>query len=189
MWCLHFVNTQSSYFYRHWIFVVTAASWETSYNYRASQVLRAATDGCLSQRWLPGLPTIGSTYWRCSQTLSVISVQFLIWCFFSKNLTSTVDFSILYGACFFESFSLSPNCTGIRHRSSWKLYSKFVSCRVSEHDFLHFIYVLWIYTLSHNENSCLGMSQIAIIITSTLIWWCTWEIFIKLFRYTNIWTL
>ena len=27
-----------------------------------------------------------------------------------------------------ESFSLSPNCTGIRHRSSWKLHSKFSSC-------------------------------------------------------------
>ena len=34
---------------------------------------------------------------------------------------------------------------------------------VSEHDILLFIYVLWIYTHSHNENSCLGMSQIAII--------------------------
>ena len=34
--------------------------------------------------------------------------------------------------------------------------------RVSEHDFLLFIYLLQIYTGSHNENSCLGMSQIAI---------------------------
>ena len=31
--------------------------------------------------------------------------------------------------------------------------------RVSEHDFLLFIYVLWIYTRSRNENSCLGMSH------------------------------
>ena len=40
--------------------------------------------------------------------------------------------------------------------------------RVSEHDFLLFIYVLWIYTRSHNENSCLGMSQIAIITITPL---------------------
>ena len=40
--------------------------------------------------------------------------------------------------------------------------------RVSEHDFLLFIYVLWIYTSSHNENSCLGMSQIAMITITTL---------------------
>ena len=39
--------------------------------------------------------------------------------------------------------------------------------RVSEHVFLLFIYVLWIYTPSHNENSCLGMSQIAIITITT----------------------
>ena len=39
---------------------------------------------------------------------------------------------------------------------------------VSEQDFLLFIYVLRIYTCSHNENSCLGMSQIAIITITTL---------------------
>ena len=33
---------------------------------------------------------------------------------------------------------------------------------------LHVGYVLWIYTVSHNENSCLGMSQIAIITITTL---------------------
>ena len=33
---------------------------------------------------------------------------------------------------------------------------------------LHILYVLWIHTRSHNENSCLGMSQIAIIPISTL---------------------
>ena len=40
--------------------------------------------------------------------------------------------------------------------------------RVSEHDFLLFIYVLWIYAHSHNENSYLGKSQIAIITITTL---------------------
>ena len=40
--------------------------------------------------------------------------------------------------------------------------------RVPEHDFLLFIYVSWIYTRSHNENSCLGMSQITIITITTL---------------------
>ena len=39
---------------------------------------------------------------------------------------------------------------------------------VSEHDFLLFIYVLWIYKRSNDENSCLGMSQIAIITITTL---------------------
>ena len=40
--------------------------------------------------------------------------------------------------------------------------------RVSEHNFLLFIYVLWIYTRSHNENSCLGMLQITVITITTL---------------------
>ena len=40
--------------------------------------------------------------------------------------------------------------------------------RLSEHDFLLFIYVLCIYTGSRNENSCLVMSQIAIITITTL---------------------
>ena len=65
-------------------------------------------------------------------TQSVISVQFFSpissQCFFCKNMTSTVDFSILYEVCFFKSCSLSPNCTGIRHMSLLKLYSKFASC-------------------------------------------------------------
>ena len=30
--------------------------------YRASQILRAATDGCRSRPWLTGLPTSGSAY-------------------------------------------------------------------------------------------------------------------------------
>ena len=46
------------------------------YIYRASQILRAATDGCRSRPWLACRPTSGSAYWLCSQTLSVISVQF-----------------------------------------------------------------------------------------------------------------
>ena len=45
---------------------------------------------------------------------------------------------------------------------------KFIrNLHVSEHDFLLFIYVLWIYTRSRNENSCLGVSQIAIITITT----------------------
>ena len=40
--------------------------------------------------------------------------------------------------------------------------------RVSEHDFLLFVYALWIYTRSHNENSSLDMSQIAIITITAL---------------------
>ena len=63
-------------------------------------------------------------FWRVCSNL----FPNLIYCFFCKNITSTVDFSILYRACFFEYSSLSPNCTGIRHRFSWKLVSKFASC-------------------------------------------------------------
>ena len=40
--------------------------------------------------------------------------------------------------------------------------------RVSEHDFVLFIYILRIYTHSRNETSCLGMSQISIITITTL---------------------
>ena len=83
-------------------------------------------------------------------------------------MMSTVDISILYGACFLESFSQSPNCTGIRHWLSRKLYSKFVSCFRTRLSAFYSLYVLWIYTHSHNENSCLGMSQIAIITITTL---------------------
>ena len=97
---------------------------------------------------------------------SSISLANLIWCFFCKNMTSTVEFSTLYGACFFESFSLSPNCTGIRHRSSRKLYSKFASCFRTRFSAFH-IRIVNI-TRPHNDNSCLGMSQIAIITIGTL---------------------
>ena len=40
--------------------------------------------------------------------------------------------------------------------------------RVSEHSFLRFIFILWVYTHLHNESSCLGMSQIPIITITTL---------------------
>ena len=79
-----------------------------------------------------------------------------------------VNISILYRPCFFESFSLSPNCTGIRHRSSWKLYSKFDSCFRTRLSAFHIRIVYILYTCSRNENSCLGMSQIAIITITTL---------------------
>ena len=37
-----------------------------------------------------------------------------------------------------------------------------------QQNYWNYIYILWIYTRSHNENSCLGMSQIAIITITTL---------------------
>ena len=80
----------------------------------------------------------------------LISCQFHLM-FRLKNMTSTVHFSILYGACFFEYFSLSPNCTGMRHRSSWKLYSKFAKCfrtRLSA-----FIYVLSRHVTNRNNHN------------------------------------
>ena len=39
---------------------------------------------------------------------------------------------------------------------NWRLYKE-------QQNYWNYIYVLWIYTHLHNENSCLGMSQIAII--------------------------
>ena len=60
--------------------------------------------------------------------------------FLFKNMMSTVHFSIRYGAYFFEYFSLSPNCTGIRTGPSGNFTRNLR--RVSEHDFLLFIYVL-----------------------------------------------
>ena len=49
----------------------------------------------------------------------------------------------------------------------WKLE---YLCRLykEQQNYWNYIYVLWIYTRSHNENSCLGMSQIAIITINTL---------------------
>ena len=40
--------------------------------YRASPILRAATDGCRSWLWLAYQPISGATYWRCSQTLTLL---------------------------------------------------------------------------------------------------------------------
>ena len=97
---------------------------------------------------------------------SSVSLANLVLCLFCKNMTSAVGFSILYGACFFQSFSLSPNCTGIRHSSSWKLYSKFASCFRTRLSAFH-ISIVNIYTRSHYENSCLGMSKIATITITT----------------------
>ena len=55
-------------------------------------------------------------------------------------MTSAVDFSILYGACFFESFSLYPNLLGLGTGRPGNLIRNLR--RVSEHEFLLFIYVL-----------------------------------------------
>ena len=43
-------------------------------------------------------------------------------------------------------------------------------CRLykEQQHYWNYIYILWIYTHSHNENSCLGMSQNAIITITTL---------------------
>ena len=46
----------------------------------------------------------------------------------SSNVSSLRTWRRLFTFLFFEYFSLSRNCTGIRHRTSWKLYSKFASC-------------------------------------------------------------
>ena len=68
--------------------------------------------------------------------------------FFCKNMTSTVDFSIRYGACFSESFSLSPNCAGIMRRSSWKLDWKFASCFRTRHSAFHIVRIVNIHTFT-----------------------------------------
>ena len=147
----------------HWIGVYWGRKIERC---RASQILRAATDGCRMRPWLASLPTSVSGYWRCSQILTVISVQFLspilsnvssgrTWCRWVTFvfLMEPVSFNLL--DCL---QIVGP--TGIRHRSSGHFTLNLR--RVWEHDFLLFIYVLWIYIRSHNENSCLGMSQITI---------------------------
>ena len=43
-------------------------------------------------------------------------------------------------------------------------------CRLykEQWNYWNYVYVMWIYTSSNNENSCLGMSQIAIITITTL---------------------
>ena len=97
-------------------------------------------------------------FWELSSNLSPISSNVSSVRTWRQQLT----FLFFYGACFLESFSQSPNCTGRPGNFIRNLH------RVSEHDFLLFIYILWIYTRSRNENSCLVMSQIAIITISTL---------------------
>ena len=72
--------------------------------------------------------------------------------------TEPVSFNLL--ACLLILLGLGTGCPGNFTRNFR---------RVSEHYFLLFVfYVLWIYTQSHNENSYLGMSQIAIITITTL---------------------
>ena len=121
-------------------------------NIQNFQILCVATDGCRSRPWLAGLPTSGSTYWRCSQTLTVISVQFLSP--ISSNISSVrtwrrrltfvfftepVSFNLL--ACLLIVLGLS---TGRPGYFTQNLH------RVSEHYFLLFIYILWIsYTHIH----------------------------------------
>ena len=44
----------------------------------ASQILRVATDGSRLRPWLACQPTIGTSYWCCSQTLTLL-FQFSFW--------------------------------------------------------------------------------------------------------------
>ena len=49
--------------------------------YRASQILRAATDGCRSRTWFACRSASGASYWRCSQTLTLLlQFSFLVDC-------------------------------------------------------------------------------------------------------------
>ena len=120
--------------------------------------------------WLACPPASGLSYWRSSQTVTVISVQFpsnwsrtsMYICKAETLAFTNCDYcwilvSLL--ACLLIVLGLG---TGRPGKFTRNLRG------VSEHDFLLFIYVLWIYTRSHNENSCLGMSQIAIITIATL---------------------
>ena len=138
--------------------------------YRASQILYAATDGCSSQPWLTSQPPAsGSAYWCCSQTLTLLFQLFLSP--ISSIVSSVRTWRRLTFLFFIEPVSLNllacllivlGLCTGHPGNFTRNLH------HVSEHNFLLFIYVLWIYTCSHNENSCLGMPQIAIITITTL---------------------
>ena len=102
-------------------------------------------------------------------TLSVISVQFLSP--ISSKVSSVRTWRRLTFLFFMEPVSMNLLAcllivlglgTGRPGNFTRNLH------RVSEHYFLLFIYLLWIYTCSHNENSCVGMSQIAVIIITTL---------------------
>ena len=103
-------------------------------------------------------------------THSVISVQFLspisskvssvrTWCRRLSFLFFTEPVSLNLLACLLIVLGLGTGPPGNFTRNLR---------RVSEQVFLLFIYVLWIYTRSHNENSCLDISQIAIIAITTL---------------------
>ena len=118
---------------------------------RASQILCMATDGCRSQPWLACRPTSRASYWRCSRTLTLLfrfsfqvdgHVHLQSWDVSVYSLWLLLDIS--------ESFSLSPNCTGIRHRSSWKLYSKFASCFRTRLSAFH-IHIVNIHTFTQWE--------------------------------------
>ena len=93
-------------------------------NYTASHVLCVATDDCRLRPWLACRLTSMASYWRFSQTLTLL-FQFSFWVDGHVHLQSR-DVSI-YWLWLLLDVSLSPNCTEIRHRSSWKLYSKFAS--------------------------------------------------------------
>ena len=54
-----------------------------------------------------------------------------------------------------------PKISKIFITGNWRMYKE-------QQNYWNYIYVLWIYTRSHNGNSCLGMSQIAIITITTL---------------------
>ena len=99
-----------------------------------------------------------------------ISVQFLLpissnvssvrtWCQWLTFLFFTEPVSLNLLACLLIVLGLGTGRPGNFTRNLR---------RVSQHDFLLFIYVFWIYIRSLNENSCLGMPQIAIITITTL---------------------
>ena len=151
-------------------FSISLSKYRPIIMYRASQILRVATDGCCSRLWLPSQPSSGSAYWRCSQTLTMLFQLFLsrissnvssvrTWCWRLTFLFFTEPVSLNLLACLLIVLEL-----GTGHPRNFTLNL----CRVSEHDFLLSIYVLWIYTCSHNENPCLGMSQTSIITITTL---------------------
>ena len=98
-------------------------------------------------------------FWRICSYLSPISSNVRTWCWRSTFLFFTDPVSLNLLACLLIVLGLGTGRLGKFTRNLR---------RVSEHDFLLFIYVLWIHTRSHNENSCLGMLQIAIITITTL---------------------
>ena len=93
---------------------------------RASQILHVATDGCHSRPWLACWPPSGDhtdaapkhslCYFSCFRVDGHVHQRI----FAKRRFWLLLDVG--------QSFSLSPNCAGIRHRSSWKLYSIFASC-------------------------------------------------------------